>query len=342
MGFEHAGGDMLMILDADLSVAPEDLRQFYEAMVSGAGEFVMGSRLVYTMDPRAMRFLNLLGNRFFGLLLSVLVGQHIKDTLCGTKVIWRKDYAHLAAERAHFDDFDPYGDFDLTFGAAKLNLRIVEIPVRYRERAHLRRPQHSPLRRRLAPPPHVRAGRGASLPHGMSEAATLARHRAAWQARPELHAAYREWFDRLLAAAGTRRPVVEIGSGPGFFKAAAPTLVATDVLAGLAVDIRCDAEVLPFRSGSVGAIVMVDALHHLPRPLDFLAEAARALTPGGRLAMVEPWITLPSWILYRFFHHEECRLGVDVARPFASEAKGVLEGNAAIPYLVLARLRYTW
>jgi len=136
LGFEHASGDMLMILDTDLSVAPEDLPQFYEAMVSGAGEFVMGSRLVYTMDPKAMRFLNLLGNRFFGLLLSMLIGQPIKDTLCGTKVIWRKDYAHLAAGRAHFGDFDPYGDFDLIFGAAKLNLRIVEIPVRYRERTY--------------------------------------------------------------------------------------------------------------------------------------------------------------------------------------------------------------
>lgn len=136
LGFEQAAGDLLMILDADLSVAPEDLPQFYEAMVSGAGEFVMGSRLVYAMDPRAMRFLNLLGNRFFGLLLSVLVGQHIKDTLCGTKVIWRKDYAHLAAGRSHFGDLDPYGDFDLIFGAAKLGLRIVEIPVRYRERTY--------------------------------------------------------------------------------------------------------------------------------------------------------------------------------------------------------------
>jgi SAM-dependent methyltransferase len=173
----------------------------------------------------------------------------------------------------------------------------------------------------------------------MSEAATLARHRTAWQARPELRAVYREWFDRLLAAAGTRRPVVEIGSGPGFFKAASPALVATDVVAGLAVDIRCDADLLPFRPESVGAIVMVDALHHLARPLDFLAEAARALTPSGRIAMVEPWITLPSWILYRFFHHEECRLGVDVARPFASDTKDALEGNAAIPYLALARLR---
>jgi ubiquinone/menaquinone biosynthesis C-methylase UbiE len=136
LGFAHAAGDLLMILDADLSVAPEDLPQFYEAMVSEAGEFVMGSRLVYTMDPKAMRFLNLLGNRFFGLLLSVLIGQPIKDTLCGTKVIWREDYAHLAAGRAHFGDFDPYGDFDLIFGAAKLNLRIVEIPVRYRERTY--------------------------------------------------------------------------------------------------------------------------------------------------------------------------------------------------------------
>ena len=173
----------------------------------------------------------------------------------------------------------------------------------------------------------------------MSDAATRLRYRAAWQARPELRAVYREWFDRLLEAAGARRPVVEVGSGPGFFKEAAPALVATDVVPGLAVDVCCDADVLPFRSASVGAIVMVDTLHHLPRPLDFLAEAARALAPGGRIAMIEPWITLPSWILYRFFHHEECRLGVDVARPFESDAKAALDGNAAIPYLTLARLR---
>jgi SAM-dependent methyltransferase len=172
----------------------------------------------------------------------------------------------------------------------------------------------------------------------MSDAATLARHRAAWQARPELRCVYREWFERLLAAAAARRPVVEIGSGPGFFKECSPSLVATDVVPGLAVDVRCDADVLPFRSAGVGAIVMVDTLHHLPRPLDFLAEAARVLKPGGRLAMVEPWITAPSWVLYRYFHHEECRLGVDVARPFGSDAKAALEGNAAIPYLALARL----
>ena len=136
LGFAQATGDLLVILDADLSVAPEDLPQFLDAMVTGAGEFVMGSRLVYSMDPKAMRFLNLLGNRFFGVLLSVLVGQPIKDTLCGTKAIWRTDYEHLAAGRAHFGDFDPFGDFDLIFGAAKLHLRILEIPVRYRERTY--------------------------------------------------------------------------------------------------------------------------------------------------------------------------------------------------------------
>jgi glycosyltransferase involved in cell wall biosynthesis len=136
LGFAQATGDLLMILDADLSVVPEDLPQFYGALVSGTGEFVMGSRLVYAMDPRAMRFLNLLGNRFFGLLLSRLIGQPIKDSLCGTKVMWRRDYERLAAGRAYFGDFDPYGDFDLIFGAAKLNLRIVEIPIRYRERTY--------------------------------------------------------------------------------------------------------------------------------------------------------------------------------------------------------------
>jgi hypothetical protein len=117
-------------------VAPEDLTQFYEAIVSGVGELIMGSRLVYTMDPKAMRFLNLVANRAFGVILSLVIGQPIKDTLCGTKVMWRRDYERLAAGRAYFGEIDPYGDFDLIFGAAKLNLRIVEVPVRYRERTY--------------------------------------------------------------------------------------------------------------------------------------------------------------------------------------------------------------
>ncbi len=108
-----------MILDADLTVPPEDLPRFYEALVSGRGELVNGVRLVYPMEDRAMRFLNLGANRFFGAAFSWLLGQPLKDTLCGTKVLWRRDYERIAASRAYFGDFDPFGDFDLIFGAAK-------------------------------------------------------------------------------------------------------------------------------------------------------------------------------------------------------------------------------
>jgi ubiquinone/menaquinone biosynthesis C-methylase UbiE len=136
LGFAKASGDILMILDADISVAPEDLPQFYEAIAGGKGEFINGSRLVYVMEPKAMRFLNLLGNRFFALLLSRLIGQSVKDTLCGTKAMWRTKYEELAARRSYFGNLDPFGDYDLLFGAAKLNLKIVEIPVRYRQRTY--------------------------------------------------------------------------------------------------------------------------------------------------------------------------------------------------------------
>lgn len=136
LGFAKASGDILMILDADISVAPEDLTYFYDALIRTKGEFINGSRLVYTMDPAAMRFLNLLGNKFFALLLSRLLGQPVKDTLCGTKVMWREQYEQLARGRSYFGNFDPFGDFDLLFGAAKLNLKIVEVPVRYRQRTY--------------------------------------------------------------------------------------------------------------------------------------------------------------------------------------------------------------
>ncbi len=134
--FARASGDILMILDADLTVAPEDLPRFYDALVSGRGEFVNGVRLVYPMEQQAMRFFNLLGNKFFSLLFSWLLGQPVKDTLCGTKVLWRRDYERIAANRAYFGDFDPFGDFDLLFGAAKLGSKIVEMPIRYRQRTY--------------------------------------------------------------------------------------------------------------------------------------------------------------------------------------------------------------
>jgi len=136
LGFEAASGDVFMILDSDLSVDPEDLPKFYRALVEGKGELINGSRLVYQMERYAMQVLNLLGNKFFSQAFTWLLEQRIRDTLCGTKALFRRDYQQIVAQRAFFGDFDPFGDFDLLFGAARLNLRIVEVPVRYRERTY--------------------------------------------------------------------------------------------------------------------------------------------------------------------------------------------------------------
>jgi SAM-dependent methyltransferase len=135
-GFAAARHDVLMILDSDLTAPPEDLPKFYRALVTGKGEFINGVRLVYPMEGEAMRFLNFLGNKFFSSALSWLLEQPIKDSLCGTKVLYRRDYEAIAHNRDFFGDFDPFGDFDLLFGAARLNLRIVDLPVRYRARTY--------------------------------------------------------------------------------------------------------------------------------------------------------------------------------------------------------------
>ena len=136
LGFDIAKGDILMILDADLTVPPEDTVKFYDAIASGKGDFINGSRLVYPMDKEAMRFLNLLGNKFFSLAFTWLLDRPFKDTLCGTKVIFNEDYKKLIRNRSFFGEFDPFGDFDLLFGAHKLNLKIVEVPIRYKERTY--------------------------------------------------------------------------------------------------------------------------------------------------------------------------------------------------------------
>jgi ubiquinone/menaquinone biosynthesis C-methylase UbiE len=134
--FDLAAGDVLMILDADLTMPPEELPKFYDALRSGKGEFINGCRLVYPMEKRAMRFLNLLGNKFFGWFFSFLLGQRLKDTLCGTKALYRRDYENIKANRSYFGDFDPFGDFDLLFGAAKQNLKIVDMIIRYKDREY--------------------------------------------------------------------------------------------------------------------------------------------------------------------------------------------------------------
>jgi ubiquinone/menaquinone biosynthesis C-methylase UbiE len=135
-GFSQATGDILMILDADLTVMPEDMPKFYEAIRSDKGEFINGCRLVYPLEKEAMRFLNLIANKMFGIFFSWLLGQRFKDTLCGTKVMFRRHYIELAANRHYFGDFDPFGDYDLIFGAVKLNLKVIELPVRYKSRSY--------------------------------------------------------------------------------------------------------------------------------------------------------------------------------------------------------------
>lgn len=135
-GFDMATGDILTIYDADMTVPAADMEKFYRALVEGRGDFINGSRLVYPLEKESMRFLNLLGNKFFSLAFSWLLNSRLKDTLCGTKMLWKKDYEQIQAGRVFFGDFDPFGDFDLLFGAAKLNCKIVDLPIRYKERVY--------------------------------------------------------------------------------------------------------------------------------------------------------------------------------------------------------------
>ncbi len=153
-GFQLATGDILMILDSDVSVAPEDMPKFYDALVTGKGRFANGTRFVYAQERSAMRLLNRFGNVFFSVTFSWLLGQHITDTLCGTKVLFKRDYEAIAANRARFGDFDPFGDFDLLFGAAWLDYKLIDVAVRYAARTYghskVRVSSHGPLLIRMS------------------------------------------------------------------------------------------------------------------------------------------------------------------------------------------------
>ena len=136
LGFANATGELLMILDADMTVAPEDLILFYDAWISGKGDFINGSRMVYPMEDKAMRFLNMVGNKLFSFAFSFLLGQKVKDTACGTKVLSKKHYIPIDKNRAYFGNFDRFGDWDLLFGASRFNLKIIDLPIRYYERKY--------------------------------------------------------------------------------------------------------------------------------------------------------------------------------------------------------------
>jgi SAM-dependent methyltransferase len=133
---DAATGDVLMILDADLTMPPEQLSKFWKVIQLGKGEFVNGSRLIYPREEQAMRFLNLIANKLFSYLFTWLLSQRLTDTLCGTKVLRRDDYLRLKANQAYFGNCDPFGDFDLLFGASKISLKIIEVPVRYAKRVY--------------------------------------------------------------------------------------------------------------------------------------------------------------------------------------------------------------
>lgn len=154
LGFEKATGEVLMIYDADRTVPATDLPKFYNVLVNGLGDFANGSRLVYPMENQAMQTLNKLGNQFFSFVFTWILGQHFKDTLCGTKVIWKKDYLKMKKDYLNYLKIDPFGDFALIFSAIKHNLKVIEVPIRYREREYgttnIRRFYHGLLLFKLA------------------------------------------------------------------------------------------------------------------------------------------------------------------------------------------------
>jgi len=174
--------------------------------------------------------------------------------------------------------------------------------------------------------------------------ARLEEHRRLWAGKPVLARVYAPWFERLLAEAPRGARVVEVGAGPGtlraFARARRPELrwLATDLEPVPWNDVAADAGRLPVRSGAAQAVLGLDVLHHLPDPAAFFAEAARVLGPGGRLALVEPWISPLSWPIYRFLHEEDCRLGVDPWRPFPA-GKASFDGDAALPWRIVRDAR---
>ena len=319
LGFAKATGDLLMILDADLTVPPEDLPVFYEAAVDGYADYLQGTRLVYPMEAGAMRFFNKLGNIAFSRLFTHLLQQPIKDTLCGTKVLWRRDYERIAANRHVFGDFDPFGDFDLIFGAARLEPEAGRDPGAL-PGPGLRRDQHSALEARLAAAEDVGAGRAqaalrvtggragvdAELDPAVRER-TLARfqaHRQAWAANPALRALYQRWYERVRAELPDRAlgRWIEIGSGPGLARELIPELELSDVVQAPWHAHRLAAESLPFGDGQVGALVLFDVLHHLRSPARVPVRGhagAGAGRPGGavravRQPAVVPHLPLPA------------------------------------------------
>ena len=290
--FAAATGDLLFILDADLTMPPEELPKFYEAARSGTAEFVNGVRLVYPMEDQAMQFLNMLANKVFGLTFSWLLGQKIKDTLCGTKVLFRMDYEAIARNRALLRRLRSVRRLRpaVRRGQAQPAYGGFADPL---SRADLRADEHPPLEPRLAVVADGVLRRAAAQIHPMT--APLAQHQAeiernlrAWNAKPLLKEIYAGFYRRILGLIDPAIPgrIVEIGSGIGNLKAHLPGALATDLFPNPWLDVACDGYELPFRRASLSHLVLFDVFHHLRAPNAFLREARRVLVTGGRLVSV--------------------------------------------------------
>lgn len=165
----------------------------------------------------------------------------------------------------------------------------------------------------------------------------IRRHRKLWARKAGLRLVYTRWFRQLRALCVPGTSIVELGCGPGFLQELYPDVLATDVVASPHADRVVDAAALPFADGEIGNIVGIDVFHHLSHPEQFLREAARTLRPQGRVVLLEPWISLAGYLLYRFVHREDCDLRVDVRAPWAAATKDPMQGNAALPYLYFRR-----
>jgi SAM-dependent methyltransferase len=167
---------------------------------------------------------------------------------------------------------------------------------------------------------------------------TLRTQRAAWQRRPLLRALYAGWYNRVAAELSqVDGPTVELGCGIGTFKEFWPQTVTTDVVATPWTDAVVDAQQLPYADSSVANFVLIDVLHHLPKPGRFLAEGERALRPGGRAVLVEPYCSPISTPLYKVFHFESTDFGADPFGDAAQSGGDPFDSNQALATLIFWR-----
>jgi SAM-dependent methyltransferase len=162
-------------------------------------------------------------------------------------------------------------------------------------------------------------------------------HYAAWKKKPILRLLYRQWYDEIVAYLQPGR-TLELGGGSGNLKEFAPHVVCTDLVPLPWLDAVADAQHLPFASASLSNIVLFDVLHHIENICLFFDEARRVLQPGGRLVVMDPYVSWMSWPIYHFFHPEPLDFRQDPLqlRPPVAERKP-FDANQAVSTIVFER-----